>query len=66
VPRSIRDIEATWPNVLGFLRRVPGQKYDRSPPAGTPADEPTQVELVAFRDAMRIHIARLERATGTK
>jgi hypothetical protein len=61
-----RDIEATWPNVLGFLRRIPGQPYHRPPPCredGTrPDDRPTGPEMAAFAIALKIHKRRADAA----
>lgn len=56
-----KDIVRTWPNVLGFLRRVPGQPYFRATPNGRD-DTPTLTELEVFRDALRIHRDRALRA----
>ncbi len=52
------DIEATWPNMLGFLRRVPGQPLHHPAPNGREDDAPTAAELVAFYDALKIHRRR--------
>jgi len=57
-----RDIEQTWPNVLGALRRVPGQPYHRPPPAPRVDDTPPPADQRALYDAINIHRARAERA----
>lgn len=60
-----RDIEATWPNVLGFLRRIPGQPYYR--PAPNDADDvPTRDECIVFYDALVLTGRRLRTALVRK
>jgi hypothetical protein len=59
-----RDVVATWPNTLGFLRRVAGQPYHRAAPNGRD-DEPTEEEKGAFRDYLRITLDRCERCAKT-
>lgn len=56
-----KDIEATWPNVLGFMRRIPGQEHYRAAPNGVD-DCPTRQEIIVFRDALMIHATRCRRA----
>lgn len=50
------------PNWLGFLRRVPNQKYYREPPRGMGgarvSDAPSAGELRAFRDELALAVAR--------
>lgn len=58
-----RDIVAVWPNVLGMLRRVPGQRYHRSPPNGR-EDPPTETELEALAYALKVHRKRCEDAVA--
>lgn len=49
-----QDIKDTWPNVRGFMRRIPGQAYHR------PTDDPpTEPELETFAAALRIHLRRV-------
>jgi hypothetical protein len=57
------DIRQTWPNVLGFLQRVPGQPYHRAGPNGT-VDPPTAAEQRAALVALRIHADRAHRAVA--
>lgn len=64
IGRVPKDLKATWPNVLGMLRRILGQKYYREPPKGSPSDVPSAKELAAFRDALRTHAARLRRVVA--
>lgn len=55
-----RDIKATWPNVRGFMSRIPGP-YHRPGPNGR-EDPPTMAELRAFLEALRFHRHRARRA----
>lgn len=55
-----RDIEATWPNTLGFLRRIPNQPYHRAAPNGV-SDEPSEEAIADFMSYLRITKMRVEK-----
>ncbi len=59
-----RDIESTWPNCLGFMRRVPGQGWHRPSTRGD--DTPTEREIHVFGQALAIHKRRCEDAIRNK
>lgn len=56
-----RDIADTWPNVRGFLERIPGQRYHRPGPNGR-EDPPSDREIKAAIAALKIHARRADDA----
>lgn len=54
------DILQGWSNVLGFLRRVPGQPYHR-PACNGRDDTPTKQEFLAAYSTLRLYGKRLRR-----
>jgi len=47
-----------FPNALGFMRRVPGSKYHRKPPAGSTDRGPSEAELRAARFDFSVALRR--------